>query len=442
MTHPPLKRSPISKTRKTLVGLGAVAGIGVVGAGLFFAWPHSLPAVTPSANLPKGDALLERGRYLATAADCVACHTTKGGKFFAGGLAFKLPFGTIYSSNITPDAEYGIGSWSDEEFVRAMRSGIGQHGENLYPAFPYTSYALLSTDDILAIRAYLRSLAPVSAPSPANELAFPFNQRWLMRGWNLLFLASGPMQQNPSKNEKWNRGAYLVEALAHCGECHTPRGLMFQRVQSEALSGGEVDGWKAWNITSDPDSGLGKWTDEELTALLSTGHAKGHGPAGGGMREAIDLSLSKLPKSDIEAIVAYLRTVPPVKTDPAIRVETKPAEARAAETAAAGSGKLSTGAEIFAGACASCHGKDGSGLANARAGITGAHALSDPQGSNLIRVILNGSSDGSGAPGKTMPGFAAIYSDTEVAALANYMIGTFGGKKGTVTAKAVEGARE
>ncbi|MFQ6242665.1 c-type cytochrome [Sinorhizobium meliloti] len=204
-----------------------------------------------------------------------------------------------------------------------MRSGISQHGENLYPAFPYTSYALLSTDHILAIRAYLRTLAPVGDPSPANDLAFPYNQRWLMRGWNLLFLASNPMATDPSKDETWNRGAYLVEALAHCGECHTPRGLMFQRKQGEALSGGEVDGWKAWNIPSDPESGVGKWTDEELTAFLSTGHAKGHGPVGGAMREAVDLSFSKLPAADIEAIVAYLRTVAPVKSDPALRITGK-----------------------------------------------------------------------------------------------------------------------
>jgi len=425
----------MSHKQKILAYLATLASLGAVGAVLFFFLPHSLPSVAPSPLQPTGHALISRGEYLTVAADCAACHTTRGGKPFAGGLPFKLPFGTIYSSNITTDNDHGIGAWTDAEFVRAVRSGVGQHGENLYPAFPYTSYALLSTDDILAIRAYLRTLAPVSDPSPSNSLTFPFNQRWLMRGWNLLFLPWSEYQADASKSDEWNNGAYLVEGLAHCGECHTPRGLMLQRKQGEALSGGEVDGWKAWNITSDSSTGIGGWSDADLASFLSTGHAKGHGPAGGAMREAVDLSFSKLPASDIEAIVTYLRTVPAIEADPEARVgPIKPLEPETPSS--------SLGARIFAGACASCHGKDGSGLVNTRASIQGAHAVNDPKGANLVRVILQGSSDEAKEPGRTMPAFKAIYSDQEIAALANYVIKKLSGKAGKVEPGDVARARE
>ncbi|NDK53571.1 c-type cytochrome [Rhizobium laguerreae] len=428
----------MKRFQKLIIAAAALGCLGAAGAGFFFFWPRSLPDVSASALQPTGAALIARGEYLATAADCAACHTTEGGKPFAGGLPFKLPFGTIYSSNITTDPDHGIGAWSDAEFVRAVRSGVGVHGENLYPAFPYASYALMTTDDILAVRAYLRTLAPVSEDAPSNSLAFPFNQRWLMRGWNLLFLPSRPFENDPSKDEQWNRGAYLVEALEHCGECHTPRGLMFQRKQSEALSGSEVDGWKAWNITSDPDSGIGLWTNDEIGSLLSKGHANGHGPAGGAMREAVDLSLSKLPTSDIEAIVAYLRTVPPIESDEKVRVKRK----NSIQNASFQNSDETLGSRIFAGACASCHGLGGDGLVNSRANIIGAHALADVDGSNFIRVVLQGSSDSMVAPGRTMPAFGAIYNDAEIAALANFVIGEIGEKKGAVTEEDVAKARE
>jgi mono/diheme cytochrome c family protein len=296
----------------------------------------------------------------------------------------------------------------------------------------------MTTDDILAVRAYLRTVAPVGENVPSNSLAFPFNQRWLMRGWNLLFLPSHPFESNPSKDEQWNRGAYLVEALEHCSECHTPRGLMFQRKQSEALSGSEVDGWKAWNITSDPDSGIGLWTNDEIGAFLSKGHANGHGPAGGAMREAVDLSLSRLPTSDIEAIVAYLRTVPPIESDEKVRVNRK----SSMQNASSKKSDETLGSRIYAGACASCHGLSGDGLVNNRANIIGAHTLADVEGSNFIRVVLQGSSDSTAAPGRTMPAFGAVYSDAEIAALVNFVISDLGEKKSAVTANDVAKARK
>ncbi len=430
----------MSRWRKYIIGVCTIAVVGLLGAACFFFWPHSLPDVQASKTQPTGADLVARGEYLTVAADCAACHTTKGGKPFAGGLPFKLPFGTIYSPNITPDNTVGIGDWSDAEFVRAMRSGVGKHGEDLYPAFPYTSYALLSTDDILAIKAYLTTLAPVSDPAPENALAFPFNQRSLMRGWKLLFVPSGPFKPDPGKGKEWNDGAYLVEALAHCGECHTPRGLMFQRKQGVALSGGDVDGWKAWNITSDKEYGLGNWTDEQIAEMLSAGHVKDRGVAAGPMREAIDLSLSKLPRSDIDSIVAYLRTVPAVSGDPDLKAVRRSEKELTAASAQVSSG-IEPGKQIYAGACASCHGWNGEGLFNPRAAIFGGHALSDPTASNVVRVVLQGSSDHEAAPGKTMPSFAKIYSDADVAALANFVVQHFSGRTGTVTAKQVSAAR-
>jgi mono/diheme cytochrome c family protein len=270
-----------------------------------------------------------------------------------------------------------------------MRSGVGRHGEDLYPALPYTSYALLSSDDVLAIRAYPATLAPVATPAPANALAFPFNQRYIMRGWKLLFLVSKPFEPDPARGVAWNRGAYLVNGLAHCSECHTPRNLMFAGKQDEALSGGVVDGWKAWDITPDEETGIGAWTDAQLVSYLSTGYAPGHGAASGSMRQAIDLSLSQLPATDIEAIVTYLRTVTPRRADAAAAVVPVSAAVKAS-TAWSPGGEASdgTGRRIFEGACASCHGWNGNGQQTARAGLAGSHAVNDPHAANLIRVIL------------------------------------------------------
>lgn len=420
----------------------AVLAVGLVGAGLFFFWPHPLDPVNPSASQPMGDALIARGRYLTTAADCAACHTTKGGQPFAGGVAFKLPFGTIYSSNITPDREHGIGAWDDAEFVRAVRTGVGKHGENLYPAFPYTSYALLSTDDVLAIRAYLATLAPSPTPSRANDLMFPFNQRFVLRGWNLLFLSGKPFEPDPSQSQAWNRGSYLVNGLAHCSECHSPRNVLFGRESDNALAGGLVDGWKAWNITSDKETGIGNWTDQALISYLHQGYAVGHGAASGGMREAVDLSLSHLPRSDIEDMVAYLRTVPARKTDVAAAVVAKsPAVVASQKWAPTPGAPEGTGRRVFESACVGCHAWNGHGQQSIRAGLSGAHPVNDPAGANLVRLILQGSHGSDGSVATSMPSFGAAYTDAEIAALSNYVTAQFSGKAATVTAEQVRQAR-
>jgi mono/diheme cytochrome c family protein len=262
----------------------------------------------------KGASLIERGEYLARAADCAACHTAEGGMPYAGGRAFVLPFGTLYSTNITPDKDTGIGNYSDADFLNAVHKGIGRGDTRLYPAMPFASYSYMTDADAGAIKAYLFSLKPVHAPAPANTLSFPFNQRALMGVWAMLFNPDKRFEPRAERNPQWNRGAYLVEAMGHCGECHTPRNLMQALDNRQKFSGAVQAGWRAYNVTSDPKSGIGAWSEADLARYLSVGHAEGRGTATGPMGEAVDNSLQYLSQSDIKAMVSYLRSVPPVAT--------------------------------------------------------------------------------------------------------------------------------
>lgn len=395
---------------------------------------------------PAGSAV-ERGRYVATAADCIACHTVPGGQPYAGGVPFKLPFGTIYSTNITPDRDTGIGSWSDEDFVNALQHGVAKGGRQLYPAFPYTSYAGMSRDDALAIKAYLFSLPPVHAPERHNDLSFPFTQRWAIRFWNALFLDDDRFEADPEKPPQWNRGAYLANVLGHCGECHTPRNLAYGLKQGDRFGGETLVGWKAYNISADKQDGIGNWSDQALAQYLSTGHAPGHGAATGPMGEAVAYSLSKLTPEDIGALVAYLRTVEPQSGGPGGPVVANPPALTQAgwgpgehdpglqqQAQASGSGPTETlGRRVFEGACESCHDWDGSGRQTPYAALRGDRSVSDPEGTNLSMVVLAGAS--MHVPGDLvyMPSFGAAYSDAELAAVCNYVIARFGGKQGQVT---------
>ncbi|TDK35573.1 c-type cytochrome [Rhizobium deserti] len=430
--------------KRSIKILAALVLVAVLAAAAFFFLPAGLDEVTASSNQPKGQELIERGRYLATAGDCIACHSVAGGGAYAGGLAFKLPFGTIYSSNITPDKETGIGDWSDAEFVRAMRHGVGKNGEDLYPAFPYTSYALMSTDDMLAVKAYLFSLPAVRAQTAENSLSFPYNQRYLMRAWKLLFLPKETYQAEAKQSEEWNRGAYLVEALGHCGECHTPRNLMYGLDSGKKFAGAVTQGWKAYNITSDKDGGIGNWSVEELTSYLHTGHAEGRGAATGSMAEAIDLSLRHLTEQDIRSMAVYLKTIPPQPTDAAAKVDPNPplmAASQAYAPAAQETADRSLGLTIFESACASCHAWNGEGQQSPYAALRGSQTVNDPDGTNLVQVILQGSHMTTPQGSAFMPAFADAYSDVEIAALSNYVLGHFGNKKASVTPEDVAAAR-
>ncbi len=237
---------------------------------------------------------VKRGEYLARAADCVVCHTTPGGKPYAGGLAIRLPFGTLYSTNITPDKATGIGDYSDQDFLNAVQHGIRRDGARLYPAMPYPSYTYITDADALAIKAYLFSLPAVQSPNTPNTLTFPFDQRWAMAIWSAVFNANQRFEPNTAKSAEWNRGAYVAEALAHCGECHTPRNLAFALDNRRKFAGALTAGWRAFNISSDKGAGIGAWSDDELAAYLSTGHALDRGTASGPMGEAVDESFSQM----------------------------------------------------------------------------------------------------------------------------------------------------
>ena len=307
---------------------------------------------------PTADALA-RGEYLAKAADCIACHTVPdSGRPFAGGVPFKLPFGTVYSSNITPDPVTGIGGWSDDDFVRAVQEGVGKDGRHLYPAFPYTSYTQLSRSDVLAIKAYLATLPAYRQANRANELAFPFNQRWALGFWNAAFFKDRRFVADLSKPAEWNSGAYLATALGHCGECHTPRNLGFAMEHGKEFAGEEMQGWRAYNITPHPRYGIGAWSDAQIVGYLRTGLAAGHAAASGPMGEAVSHSLQFLRPEDITALVAYLRSVP--AREGKYRIDVEPAAAPARDSAAVGPGgselpNPSQGLRLFEGACAGCH---------------------------------------------------------------------------------------
>src|SRR6478752_2368317 len=276
-----------SAVRRVLVG-GAIVVVVVV-AGLWFLrgpgpmefadgpkvaladYKGADPTGVP-ASLAK-TSLVERGEYLARAADCMVCHTAQGGKEYAGGLAIRLPFGTLYTTNITPDKETGIGNYSDQDFLGAVHRGIRRDGARLYPAMPFTSYTYMTDADALAIKAYLFSLPAVRAPAPANTLSFPFDQRWTVIFWSALFNPDTRFEPDPAKSPEWNRGAYLTEALAHCGECHTPRNLAFALDNRKKFAGAVTAGWRAFNISSDKNTGVGAWSDDDLVSYLSIGHA-------------------------------------------------------------------------------------------------------------------------------------------------------------------------
>jgi mono/diheme cytochrome c family protein len=389
------------------------------------------------AGAPASAEVLARGEYLTKAADCVACHTVPGsGKPFAGGVAFKLSIGTIYSSNITADPTNGIGNWSDDDFVRAVRDGVGKDGQHLYPAFPYTSYTKLSRSDALAIKAYLISLPAIRQANRANELSFPFNQRWALGFWNAAFFKDQRFAADPSKSPEWNSGAYLATALGHCAECHTPRNLGFGLEDGKELAGAELQGWRAYNITPDPKYGIGAWSDAELAEYLQTGLAVGHAAAGGPMGEAVSHSLQFLNPEDIASLVAYLRTVPAREGAHPIEVDRNPAPVVASTEAAPGSVDApahAQGLKLFEGACASCHQWNGKGLQSQYASLLGTRGVNDARGTNVTQAILQGVNMRIGGRDVFMPAFGSAYSNTEVAALANYVIAHFGGKQGEVT---------
>jgi mono/diheme cytochrome c family protein len=394
--------------------------------------PTGVPAALAKASL------VERGEYLAHAADCMPCHVVEGGRAYAGGRGFKLPFGTLYSTNITPDKETGIGEYSDQDFLNALHRGIRRDGARLYPAMPFTSYTYMTDEDALAIKAYLFSLPPVHAPTPANTLTFPFNQRWALIFWSALFNPDTRFEPDTSKSPEWNRGAYLAEALGHCGECHTPRNLAFALNNRRKFAGEVTVGWRAFNISSDKNTGIGDWRDEDLAPYLSIGHAAGHGTASGPMGEAVDESLNRLAPEDIRALVSYLRSLPAIASPdlPATLAPPAPASHKVGGT------PDRRGKMVFEGACVSCHDWTGDSPLSPFAMLTGARAVNDPSAINVAQIVISGTKRHRPEGAISMPAFGKSHSDIEIAAVANYVTARFGTKGSQLTAQDVAKLRE
>lgn len=381
---------------------------------------------------------VERGEYLTRAADCVACHTAEGGRPFAGGRAFALPFGTLYSTNITPDPVTGIGAWSDGAFIRAVRQGVGPEG-HLYPAMPYTSYSAMSDRDLLAIKAYLFSLPPVDQPRRANAIGFPFNQRWGLHLWDMVFFRDQRYQSVDSQGAQWNRGAYLIDALGHCGECHTPRNLGFAMSRGRYLAGAEIEGWVAPNLSADREAGLGSWSLAQLEQYLSSGHAPGRSTASGPMAAVIENSLQYLSAEDISAMAHYLASVPAHASGEGSAVNLQPSRQLIPGSGLpmAVEGNADPAERLFAGDCAGCHLWDGQGRQSNYADLLGTRSVNDPSARSVVQAILDGSRLRVGDRQEAMPAFADRYSDAEIAQLANHVIALFGAQQGQATAEQV-----
>jgi mono/diheme cytochrome c family protein len=389
--------------------------------------PTGVPAELKSASL------VERGQYLARAADCEVCHTAEGGEPFAGGRAFVLPFGTLYSTNITPDKETGIGNYSDANFLDAIHKGVAPGNEKLYPAMPFPSYTYMTDADAAAIKAYLFSLKPVHAPDRENSLTFPFNQRALMGVWALLFNPDKRFEPRTQRDAQWNRGAYLVEALGHCGECHTPRNLAQALDHREKFAGTVQAGWRAYNITSDPKSGIGAWSEGDVAHYLALGHADGRGTATGPMGEAVDRGLRYLTQADITAMVTYVRSVSGIATSDLPAPKDSPAPASFAQ----GADVDPRGKAVYAGACAGCHDWTGVSPGIPYATLTGVRSVNDPTATNVVQIILSGAHRQTADASATMPAFGSAYSDAEIASVANYVTGRFGAQPSAVTAEKI-----
>ena len=393
---------------------------------------HAADPTGVPADLKNAD-VVKRGEYLARAADCFACHTVSRDRLFAGGLALPLPFGTLYSTNITPDKDTGIGDYTDQDFLNAVQRGIRRDGARLYPAMPFPSYTLMTDADVLAIKAYLFSVPAVHAENLPNTLSFPFNQRWLMTFWSAFFNENARFRPNIAQSAEWNRGAYVAEALAHCGECHTPRNFALALDNRNKFSGA-VFGWYAFNITSDKESGIGAWSDDELRNYLSTGHASGRGTAAGPMGEAVDQSLSVMAPADISALVTYVRSVPPIASADLTAKLAPPAPASPKEGNATAE---AVGKRIFEGACVHCHDWTGVSQISPFATIAGARGVNDRTATNVVQIVISGTKRHTPDGVISMPAFGSAYSDSEIAAVANYVTARFGSAPSKLTDKDV-----
>jgi mono/diheme cytochrome c family protein len=398
--------------------IAAVIGIVAVVA-IALAWRTEMDPDATAATAQFDPNLVREGAKLAAMGNCVACHTVPGSKAFAGGLELPTPFGKIYSTNITPDPETGIGLWSEAAFQRAMREGVDRRGRHLYPAFPYDHFTLVSDEDNRALYAYLMTREPVRAVAPANELRFPFNIRLLIAGWKLLFFKEGPFVAQPQQSAEWNRGAYLSEGLGHCGGCHTPRNSLGAEEQSKHFAGGEAEGWQAYAINSASPAPI-PWNQESMAFYLRNGWHELHGVSRGPMAEVTG-NLGAVPDADVRAIATYV-----------VGVMGEPSEERRAEgerlreafkstpRAIPSSGDNSAGAAIYKSACSTCH-DSGQPLPFGGLNFELSTAVDAPNPQNIINVTLFGLPPNGNAPGSIMPAYESVLNDRQMVDLLTYL---------------------
>ena len=417
--EPPARwKSPFAASRGVLATIGALCAA-VVGIGAAMLPGRAIAPIRPPDASVYSAATIARGAQLAALGNCAVCHTTADGALNAGGRALETPFGTIYSTNITPDVATGIGNWSYPAFERAMREGLHRDGRQLYPAFPYTHFAKTSEADLQALYAYLMAQPPVRATPPQNTLAFPFNRRPLLAGWNALFHHAEPFKPDAAKSETWNRGAYLVEALGHCSACHSPRNALGAEQANAHLAGGVAEGWEAPPLTSLSHAPI-PWSEDEFYAYLRTGESRLHGVAAGPMAPIVK-DLAALPDQDIRAMAIYLASFGEMASDAAAQQ----ALAARLETTTRVALAASSGARLYQGACAVCHEVGGLPLFGSRPSLALNSNLHSAVPDNLIQVILHGIGKPAFSDLGYMPAFKDSLSDSQIAELVSYLRGQF-----------------
>lgn len=412
--------------KKICTGLLILTGLLVVAAlaAVAYYWRPALAPVTPPPAASFSQQSIAQGRILAGMGNCAACHTSDTGAPYAGGRAMVTPFGTIYSTNLTPDTRTGIGRWSLAAFQRAMREGVGRDGQHLFPVFPYTHFAQVNDADLAALYAYLMTRAPVEAAPVANTVPFPLNQRVLQAGWKLLFFRPGaalpraPQALAGQQVQQWHRGRYLAEGLAHCAACHTPRNALGAEISGAAYAGAAIDNWYAPALTAANTAPL-PWTRNELYAFLRTGATALHGVAAGPMSQVVHEGMADSPDADIRALAAYFAQLGQgdqrqVDTGAVVKAGIDRSQ-RVARV------DNDQGASIYVAACASCHSNSNDVPVLQRPELSLNTAISAPDPSNLIQVILHGVGKNEGLQGELMPGFAHALSNTDIAQLAAYL---------------------
>ncbi|MBJ6138980.1 c-type cytochrome [Marinobacter litoralis] len=403
---------------------GAVVALGILALAIFLliAWESSINPISPPGPDAFSKEQIKRGEVLAGLGNCETCHTTDPAKPLAGGRAMPTPFGTLYSTNITPDPDKGIGQWSEEAFSRAMREGVSRSGSHLFPAFPYTHFTKLSDDDISDLYAYVMSRQAIAAEPPENTLEFPYNIRLLLAGWKLLFFDEGRFEPDADKGDVWNRGAYIAEGAGHCSACHTPRNALGAEDSGKAWEGAIINNWYAPALNANNRTPAG-WTEKEAYEYLRHGGSPFHGVAVGSMSDVVHDGLKYAPDSDLRALAVWLSDLAQAPGEQQAH-DSSATAIRTAQQLQNPSTMMGEGERLFAHACAACHYNEPNNPNTLRPDMALNSAISAPTPVNLIRVTLNGVSLKEGIPEAMMPGFGQALSDRQIASLLAYLRST------------------